>query len=347
MCWFLFSTALYLLYIGFVSLESTMATSASNFMSFMVIPITMFLPPLRHPRPDPYYLNPLALPIWMQMQNIIIANGLEGYIDGSVFALHSSLVQIQPRSTLSSLHGTGTPVEPSTFKEVSRDPKWNLAMGTEPRWAGLYNTAHLLVLTFNVNKLCQFLHAPTTVAKRVLHYLKGTAHLGILLQPNANLDLHCHTNVDWASCPDDCPVLVKVTFHVVSSTKQKVISHSSTECEYRAMANGVSKVSWLQSLLGELGFTLSAPPTIHRDNKSTIQLASNPVFHARTKLVEINYHFIREQASRGSLSLYFTPSANQVAECLTKSLIASRFQELRNKLMVLPSPMSLRGNVKL
>ena len=131
-----------------------------------------------------------------------------------------------------------------------------------------------------------------------------------------------------------------------SLAKQKVVSRSSTESEYRALANGASEVSWIESLLSEIGVPLSAAPSLHCDNLSTLHVASNPVLHARTKHVELDYHFVRERVARGSLSLVFTPSSDQVADCLTKSLIASRFQELRTKLSVLPAPLSLRGDIK-
>ncbi|XP_062085399.1 uncharacterized mitochondrial protein AtMg00810-like [Humulus lupulus] len=211
-------------------------------------------------------------------------------------------------------------------------------------------------ISFTVNKLCQFLHAPTSVhyqaAKRVLRYLKGTAHLGTLIQPDTTHELHCFTDADWASCPDDhrstsayC-VFLGLNLISWSSAKQKVVSRSSTESEYRALANGASEISWLQSLLAELGFPLWVPPMLHCDNMRTLHLASNPVLHARTKHVEIDYHFVRERVKSGHLQLCFTPSDNQVADCLTKPLVASRFQELRTKLTVLPSPVCLRGVVK-
>ncbi|XP_062102940.1 uncharacterized mitochondrial protein AtMg00810-like [Humulus lupulus] len=211
-------------------------------------------------------------------------------------------------------------------------------------------------IAFSVNKLCQFMHAHTTThlqaAKRVLRYLRGSTHLGLLIQPDSTMHLHCYTDADWASCPDDrrstsayC-IFLGTNLISWSSSKQKVVSRSSTESEYRALANGASELSWNESLVAELGISLSSPPSMHCDNVSTLHLASNPVLHARTKHVEIDCHFVRERVRRNALSLVFTPSKEQLADCLTKPLVTSRFIDLRTKLTVLPSPLSLWGDVK-
>lgn len=80
-----------------------------------------------------------------------------------------------------------------------------------------------------------------------------------------------------------------------SSKKQKVVSKSSTEAEYRALSLGATEVIWLKSLLSELEIELSQIRLMWCDNKSAIALAENPVFHGRTKHIEIDVHFIREK----------------------------------------------------
>lgn len=80
-----------------------------------------------------------------------------------------------------------------------------------------------------------------------------------------------------------------------TSKKQGIVSRSSTEVEYCSLASTTAEIGWLQMPLKEIGVPLLTIPTISCDNKSTISLASNPVFHARTKHIEIDYHFTREK----------------------------------------------------
>ena len=86
--------------------------------------------------------------------------------------------------------------------------------------------------------------------------------------------------------------------------------------------------------------------TIWCDNMSTIALASNPVFHARTKHVEVDYHYVREKVVRKELQVQFVSTTDQVADIFTKGLSSTRFHFLVNKLPVLPRPVSLRGSDK-
>ena len=80
-----------------------------------------------------------------------------------------------------------------------------------------------------------------------------------------------------------------------SSKKQSTVSRFSTEAEYRALATTAAELSWLRQLFRDLLLFLHHIPVLWCDNVSTIALASNPVFHARTKHVEVDYHFIRER----------------------------------------------------
>ena len=115
--------------------------------------------------------------------------------------------------------------------------------------------------------------------------------------------------------------------------KQDTVSRSSTEAEYRAMANAASEVVWLRNLLTSLG--LSVLPTImHCDNQATLHIAANLVFYERTKHIEADCHFVREKLVTGVLAACYTPTTEQLADISTKALGHRQFHYLLGKLGV-------------
>jgi hypothetical protein len=99
-------------------------------------------------------------------------------------------------------------------------------------------------------------------------------------------------------------------------------------------------------LFKELGIGISSTPTMWCDNISAIALAANPVFHARTKHVEIDYHFIREKVCNRDVKVHHISTLDQVADIFTKGQSAQRFQVLKHKLMVCSRPINLKGAVR-
>ena len=91
---------------------------------------------------------------------------------------------------------------------------------------------------------------------------------------------------------------------------------------------------WLRKLLVNLFGQELWPTVIHCDNQSCIQLFENPVFHDRSKHIEIRYHFIRDYVQRGAITLYYIYTDEQVADILTKSLGRGKFVFFRDKLGV-------------
>ncbi|KAK1420567.1 hypothetical protein QVD17_22267 [Tagetes erecta] len=214
-------------------------------------------------------------------------------------------------------------------------------------------------ITFAVNKVCQFMHSPTdnhwSAVKRILRYLRGTSDYGLLLQQDSGTLLHAYTDAqfnslsaytdaDWAGCPDDrrstggYAIYLGSNLVSWSARKQRTVSRSSTESEYKALADTVAELTWLQTLLKELRVPTRSIPTLWCDNLGATYLSANPVFHARTKHVEVDFHFVREKVSRRELSVQFISTKDQIADVFTKPLASQRFLLLRSKLQVAPRP---------
>uniref|UniRef100_A0A2N9FFC2 Reverse transcriptase Ty1/copia-type domain-containing protein n=1 Tax=Fagus sylvatica TaxID=28930 RepID=A0A2N9FFC2_FAGSY len=215
-------------------------------------------------------------------------------------------------------------------------------------YRSLVGALHYLTFTrpdisFAVHQVCQYMSTPTsthlTAAKRILRYIKGTLHHGIAFTPGP-LSLSVYSDADWAGDPDDrrstSGLLIYLGSNPItwSAKKQPTVSRSSTESEYRALATASAEVCWIRTLLKELGIYLSQPPTLWCDNVSALAIASNPVFHARTKHIEVDFHFIRERVLRKDLVVKFVSTIDQLADIFTKSLPTQRFLDLQRNLTV-------------
>ena len=103
---------------------------------------------------------------------------------------------------------------------------------------------------------------------------------------------------------------------------------------------------WIEAFLNELHIPFSTPLVLLCDNLSVNQLAAHPILHARTKHIEIDYHFIRDRVLCKSLLVKFIPFEEHLSDILTKPLPTCQFQSLHTKLTVLHNPFSLREDVE-
>nr|XP_016481545.1 PREDICTED: uncharacterized mitochondrial protein AtMg00810-like [Nicotiana tabacum] len=156
----------------------------------------------------------------------------------------------------------GTPMDdPSLYRHLVG--KLNYLTNTRPD------------LSFVVLSLSQYMHKPCcshfSAAQRVLRYLRTYPSQGILLSYSPSFDLLAFCNADWAAC----------------------FSLSSVEAKYRSMRRVTAEITWLVRLLVDLTVQPTLPVPIHSDSQAAIHIARNPVFHERTKHVDLDCHFVR------------------------------------------------------
>lgn len=240
---------------------------------------------------------------------------------------------------------TTTPL--STSEKLSLHNGEPLGPDDSTRYRSIVGALQYLTLTrpdlsFAVNKVCQYLHSPTTdhwtAVKRILRYLRYTLHHGLKISKSPSLLVSAFTDADWAGDIDDrrstggFAVFLGSNLVSWSARKQPTVSRSSTEAEYKAIANATAELMWIQSLLKEL--KISCPPTarIWCDNIGATYLTANPVFHGRVKHVEIDFHFVRERVARKLLDVRVISTNDQIADGFTKALTKKKMDLFRDNL---------------
>lgn len=144
--------------------------------------------------------------------------------------------------------------------------------------------------------------------------------IGLRLSKSLSTLVSGFSDEDWAGCIDDrrstggFAIFLGHNLISWSARKQAVVSCSSTEAKYKAVANATSEIIWIQSLLGELGIRSPPRARLWCDNIGATYLSTNPVFHARTKHIEIDFHFVRERVSQKLLDVRLIGTGDQVAD---------------------------------
>ncbi|XP_075157801.1 uncharacterized protein LOC142231066 [Haematobia irritans] len=181
----------------------------------------------------------------------------------------------------------------------------------------------------SVNKLAQRNVDPhvehLTAVKNIFRYLAGTKNYKLIFKAGQK-GIQGYADADWASDTTDRKSTTGYIFFVngcaVSweSKKQKTIALSSTEAEYMAMSNAAREATYLKRLMAEIGYDSGEAVILNFDNQGAGKLAENPVFHNRSKHIDVKFHHVREVIRNKEVELKYCPTEDMVADILTKNL---------------------------
>ena len=175
---------------------------------------------------------------------------------------------------------------------------------------------------------------------QIIRYLFGTKDLSLTFEWGSGLEISVFADANYAEKADDqrsvCGVAVTVGKSYVSwfSSTQNIITLSTTEAEYVALGDGVKEALFVKGVLSFIIPSISENCIkVFVDNDGAISLANNPLSSARTKHMDVRFHFIRELTRSKTISVEYVPTKEQRADILTKALTGAIFKEHRDFLM--------------
>jgi hypothetical protein len=171
--------------------------------------------------------------------------------------------------------------------------------------------------------------------KKVFKYLKGTRELWLVYGRQGSM-LEGYSNAD-GSMAEDRRAITGYAFTINggavswSAKRQEIISLSTTESEYIAVTHAMKEALWLRSLISQLFNTNLPATTLNCDNQSAIELTKDHQYHARTKHIDIRYHFIHYVVEEGSIQIIYCPTEEMLADALMKALPSAKVKHFAAK----------------
>ena len=199
-------------------------------------------------------------------------------------------------------------------------------------------------LSYSVGLLSRFMQEPREhhmkAIKQVIRYIKGTKDYGITYKRQGGCKITGYSDSSYGVNTDQGKGTTGIVFYfgespiTWSTQKQPTVALSSCESEFMAATTAACQALWLQRLLSELTGWKQERINLYVDNVSAIALMKNPVFHGRSKHIDIRYHFIRECVEKEQIYVEHISGVKQKADILTKALPRLKFDTMREMLGV-------------
>uniref|UniRef100_A0A0A1WIR6 Retrovirus-related Pol polyprotein from transposon TNT 1-94 n=1 Tax=Zeugodacus cucurbitae TaxID=28588 RepID=A0A0A1WIR6_ZEUCU len=176
-----------------------------------------------------------------------------------------------------------------------------------------------------------------TGAKHILRYLKGTIDLKLHYKWTGKA-VKCYVDADWGSDASDRKSYTGSAFIAAGSVfswkskKQSVVALSSTEAEYIALSTAAKEAAYIRKLLTEMGFLVNGPTVINSDNQGAMHLVKHPVYHSRSKHIDLKYHHVRDMYKNNEINLNYICTEEMFSDIFTKNLQKTRHCKFRNNM---------------
>jgi len=235
------------------------------------------------------------------------------------------------------------PSTPHQYEDMHNTPYCE-AIGS-PMYAVL---STCLDIAFAVTYLSQFMQKPTRThwdaVKRVFRYLNGTQEHVLTISDHRNNQngLRSFCNADWASqahWDSMSGYIFTINGGMVSwsSKKQAIVALSMTEAEYVSATHAVKEVLWLHTFLAKIARPLNHPTILFCDNQSAIAIMKDDQYHACTKHINVQHHFICDIISRSDISVVYCPTADNTANIFTKPLASPKVEKFASLMGLHPA----------
>lgn len=274
---------------------------------------------------------------------------IERQNDGSILLRQSAYTRkILNKFNLEQANALAIPADPHQQLNVNLNDNEKTELTTAPYREAVGSLLYLSKgtrpdISFSVSMVSRYMEKPTKLhwnaVKRIMKYLKGTIDYGLHFnKKQKTLSLCGYSDADFAG---DIETRKSTTGFIViwsgcvvswCSQRQSTVATSTTYSEYIAAFQTVKEIVWLLKLIGEIYPYQNIATTLYIDNQSTLELIKNPVLHKRSKHIDVQYHYIREQYDKKVFQLKYINTKEQPADILTKPLERRIFEFHRNRI---------------